>query len=81
MPGFPIVGGMGDTPCPPPPILLIFSKTPPTKTDVPHMEHAPHLKMTPQSEKQPPPPSLKHETPFHEMLPRKSTINNNLKSS
>ena len=26
-------------------------------------------------------PPLKHETPFREMIPRKSTINNNLKSS
>ena len=40
----------------------------------------PHLKMKlPPSEKQPPP--LKHDTPFYEMIPRKSTINNNLKSS
>ena len=29
----------------------------------------------------PPPPRLKRETPFHEMIPRKTTINNNLKSS
>ena len=29
----------------------------------------------------PPPAPLGHETAFHEMIPRKSTINNNLKSS
>ena len=29
----------------------------------------------------PPPAPLRHETAFHEMIPRKSTINNNLKSS
>ena len=39
----------------------------------------PHLKMKPPSEKQTPP--LKRKAPFHEMIPRKSTINNNLKSS
>ena len=40
----------------------------------------PPLKMNPLSEKHPPRP-LKHETPFHELIPRKSTINNHLKSS
>ena len=36
----------------------------------------------PPSQKQTPPsPPLKHEVPLHEMVPRKSTINNNLKSS
>ena len=40
----------------------------------------PHLKMKPApSEKQTLP--LKREAPFHEMIPRKSTINNILKSS
>ena len=58
-----------------------FETPPPTKTNPPHGV-SPHLKMKP-----PPPPSekqtlpLKHETPFHEMIPRKSTINNNLISS
>ena len=34
------------------------------------------------SEKQTPfPLPLKHEAPFHDMIPRKSTVNNNLKSS
>ena len=27
------------------------------------------------------PPPLEREAPFHEMIPRKSTVNNNLKSS
>ena len=50
---------------------------------MPPMGHPlpPHLKMKlSPSEKQPPPP-LKCEVPFHEMIPRKSTLNNNLKSS
>ena len=39
----------------------------------------PHLKMKqPPSEKFPP---LKRQIPFHKMIPRKSTINNNLNSS
>ena len=43
--------------------------------------HAPHFtqKWSPPIWKRTPPP-LKHETPFHEMIPRKSTINNNLQS-
>ena len=42
----------------------------------------PHLKMRPPHLKNtPPPPPLKREVPFQEMIPRKSTINNNLKSS
>ena len=41
----------------------------------------PHLKMKPPHPKNNPPPPLKHETPFHEIIPRKSTINNKLKSS
>ena len=42
----------------------------------------PHLKMKPPHLKNKP-PQLKCEAPFHEMIPRKrkSTINNNLKSS
>ena len=49
---------------------------PPPKLMPPHGV-PPHLKM-----KRPPPLTpLKHETPFHEMIPTKSTINNNLGSS
>ena len=60
----------------PPPILRIFLN-PPYQNRCPSPPH-PHLKMKPPpSEKQP--PLLKHETPFHEMIPRKSAINNNLK--
>ena len=67
-PGFPIVGGMWGAP----PILHFFSKTPtPSK---------PLLKNeAPPSKKHPPPPIETWST--HEMIPRKSTINNNLKSS
>ena len=62
------------------PILQFFSKTPPSKP-MPPMGHTSHLKLeAPPSEKQPPPP-MKSEAPFHEMIPRKSAINNNLKSS
>ena len=47
----------------------------------PHQNWCPPLKMKSHpSEKQPPSPPLKRETPFHEIIPRKSTINNNLKS-
>ena len=62
---FPIVGGN---------IITIFFEPqpppPPPKAMLPHDPH--HLKMK---------PPLKHETPFHEMIPRKSAINNHLKSS
>ena len=58
------------------PILQFFSNPPPIKTDAPHGAF-PHLKMKPPpSEKYPP---LKRETPFHEMIPRKSTLNKNSK--
>ena len=57
----------------------IFFENPPIKTDAP-LWGIPQLKNEARpSEKQIPP--LKHETPLHEMIPRKSTINNNLKSS
>ena len=52
---------------------------PPTKTDASHGA-PPHLKNEAPNLKNNPSP-LKHETPFCEMIPRKSTINNNLKSS
>ena len=54
--------------------------TPPPKLIAPPHAAPPPLKNeAPPSEKQAPP--LKHERPFYEMIPRKSTINNNLKSS
>ena len=65
-----------------PPYLTIFFKNSPPKPMLAlwGTPPLPHLKMKlPPSEKQPPP--LKHDTPFYEMIPRKSTINNNLKSS
>ena len=45
----------------------------------PIVEHPPLKNEGLPSEKQTPP--LKREVPFHEMIPRKNTINNNLKSS
>ena len=57
-----------------PPILEFFQKTP-HQTWCPSMgQPPPHLKMKPAT-------PLKREAPFHEMIPRKSKINNNLKSS
>ena len=52
-----------------------FFGNPPIKTNAHHGAH-PHLK-----KKHTPRPPLKREAPFHEMIPSKSTINNNLKSS
>ena len=64
-----------------PPILQFFSKKKPHQNQCSLMGCTPHLKMKPPpSEKQPSHP-LKCEAPFHEIIPRKSTINNNLKSS
>ena len=68
--GFPIVGGMGGGPH-----LTIFFENTPHQNRCPPWG-TPSLKM-----KFPRLPPLKHETHFHEMIPRKSTINNNLKSS
>ena len=58
-----------------PPIQRFFPN-PPSK---PPMGYPSYLKMKPLHLKNNPP--LKREAPFHEMIPRKSTINNNLKSS
>ena len=75
---FPIVGG-GGMRGHPPPSNNFFWKTP-------HQNWCPlwgtpaYLKMKlPSFEKETFP--LKHEAPFHEMIPRKSTINNHLKFS
>ena len=59
----------------PTPILWFFSKTLLPKP------MPPHLKMNPSHLKKKTPPPLKHETSFHEMIPRKNTINNILESS
>ena len=61
-----------------PPSYWFFRK-PPTKTNAPSGVTTPPLKneVLP-SEKET--PSLKDETPFHEMIPRRSIINNNLES-
>ena len=69
-------GEEGGTPSP----SYNFFQKPPIRTDAPPMGHTHHLKMKPPHLKNKP-PSLKCEAPFHEMIPRKSTINNNLKSS
>ena len=72
--GFPIVRV-------PPPILRFFSPPPPPiKTDARHRVHPPFKNEAPNLKNKHPAP-LKRETPFHEMIPRKSTINYNLKSS
>ena len=44
----------------------------PSMGHLPVKNEAPHLKNT---------HPLKREAPFHEMIPKKSTINNNLKSA
>ena len=70
--GFPIVGkGMGEAPANP----TTFFENLPIKAD------SPHMKFPPSEKHPPPPPPLKCEVPFHEMIPRKSPINNNLQSS
>ena len=62
-----------------PPILQFFLKPPPSKSISP-IGRTPHLNIKASHLKNNPPP-LKREAPFHEMIPRKSTINSNLKSS
>ena len=81
LPWFPIVGSMwghGGHPTHP---AIFFENPHPIKTDAPNGAH-PLLK------NEAPPPSEKHpclllkrKIPYHEMIPRKSTINDNLKSS
>ena len=62
-----------------PPIIWYFSTLLPSKL-MPPMGRSPSLKnKAPSSEKQT--PLLKCKAPIHEMIPRKSTMNNNLKSS
>ena len=67
---------------PPLPIVCFFSKTPPSKPMPLPMGRTLHSKIkSPIWKTTPPPPPLKRKAPFHEMIPRKSAINNNLKSS
>ena len=56
-----------------PQLTFFFKSTPPKLIPPPLLKNE-----IPPPEKQPP---IKHEKPFHEMIPRKSTININLKSS
>ena len=66
----PIVMGGGGSPSP---HSIIFFNPPSIKTDAtPPFGRIPHSKMKP--------PQLKREAPFHEMIPSKSAINDNLKS-
>ena len=58
----------------------IFFVTPLSKP-MPHMGCPPFKLKPPPHLKNNPFPPLKHEALFHEMIPRKDTINNNLKSS
>ena len=67
-----------------PPSYDFYRTSPlPSKVMPPHGAHLPlkNEAPPPQSEKQAPLPPLKREAPFHEMIPRKSTIIKNLKSS
>ena len=73
---FPIVGGsMGGIP----PNYDFFLKLPHQNRCSPHGAHPPLKNEAPPYPKDKSP--LRREVPFHEMIPRKSTINNNLKSS
>ena len=74
------MGHRGGTKGAHPPHPTIFSKTPPSKLMSSPMGHTPSLKNEPPHLKNTTRP-LKHEIPLNEMIPRKSTINNNLKSS
>ena len=64
-----------------PPSYNFLQTPPPPPKSIPPMGCSSQLKMIPPSEKEPPPPPSKHKTPFHEMIPRKRTINNNSESS
>ena len=77
--GFPIVVGGAAARAGVLPHPAIFFENPPLKTDAPLWGILKLKNEARPSEKQIPP--LKHETPLHEMIPRKSTINNNFKSS
>ena len=63
----------GATPHP----TIFFNPPPPIKTDARHGVHPPFKNEAPHLKNKHPAP-LKRETPFHEMIPRKSTINYNL---
>ena len=60
--------------------MILEDPPPPSKSMLPQWGAPPPHPLkneAPPSEKQPPPP-LKRKAPFHEMILRKSTINNNL---
>ena len=60
------------------PILRFFSTLQSKPMPLPHEAHPVLKNEASPSEKQPPPPPLKGEALFHEMISRKSIINNNL---
>ena len=60
---------------------MSFLKSSPSKPMPPLDAPLTHLKMKPPSPTEKQTPLLKLEAPYHEMIPRKSRINNNLKSS
>ena len=68
---------------PPTPSYVFFRKPSPSKPMSLPMGRTPYSKMKSHIWKTTPPapPPLKRNAPFHEMIPRKSKINNNLKSS
>ena len=68
------MGGIFQPPPPPPPPPPLIKPDAPQWGAPPLKNEAPHLKP-------PPSPPLKREATFHEMIPRKSAINNNLKSN
>ena len=73
--GFPIVGGMD------PPSYDFFQNPSPRRNRCPPtVQHPPPLKNEAPPIWKTTPHPLKHETPFYEMIPWKSTINNTLKS-
>ena len=64
----------------PPPLFYDFFRKPPPPKPMPPGVLPPLKNEAPPIWKTTPPP-LKHKPPFHEIIPRKSTINNKLKSS
>ena len=66
-------GGAWGVPTLPPPPSYNFFWNPPIKTDAPHGAHSLLKNEAPSPSKKQKPP-LKSEAPFHEMIPRKSTI-------
>ena len=75
--GFSKVGGGGASPSSPPSYIFFWPPLPHQNWCSSWGAPSPLKNEAWTSENTPPP--LKHEAPFHEMIPRKSTINNNFK--